>query len=214
MGKIEKEGLRDLVYRELLDMIENSRFSPGARINVERVTEELGVSRTPVWQAVGLLEKEGLVRYIPNRGVFVNELTTDEAIELYSVREVLESMAAELAIDTITPETLDAMEKNLREQEIALENKDLLLYSKLDFTFHALVYNAANNKYLIEMLEILKMKMRPLLIHLEEILDILVQDHKSIYSAFKEHDKEKAVTGFRVHNRRMREKIIIERQKG
>ncbi|MEA5031253.1 MAG: GntR family transcriptional regulator [Sphaerochaeta sp.] len=213
MGRIEKEGLRDLVYKELLEMIENSRFTPGARITVERITEELGVSRTPVWQAVGLLEKEGLVRYVQNKGVFVNELTTTEAIELYMVREGLESMAAGLAIDNITAEILEAMEKNLKEQEIALENKDLILYSQLDFSFHAFVYNAANNKYLIEMLELIKKKMRPLLIHLEEILDVLIQDHISIYMALKQHDREKAIEGFHIHNQRMREKIIAERQK-
>ena len=212
MGRIEKEGLRDLVYKELLDMIENSRFLPGARINVEKVTEELGVSRTPVWQAVGLLEKEGLVRYIPNRGVFVQELTTAEAVELYMVREVLESMAAELAAERISSESLRIMEENLREQEDAYEKKDLTLYSQLDFSFHAVVYAAANNKHLIEMLEIIKKKMRPMLIHLEDILDVLIQDHKTIFQALQEHDKEKAILGFKIHNRRMREKIMAERQ--
>lgn len=213
MGRIEKEGLRDLVYKELLEMIENSRFTPGTRITVERITEELGVSRTPVWQAVGLLEKEGLVRYVQNKGVFVNELTTAEAIELYVVREGLESMAAGLAVDNISSEALEAMEKNLKEQELALKNKDLILYSQLDFAFHAFVYNAANNKYLIEMLELIKKKMRPLLIHLEEILDVLIQDHISIYTALKLHDREKAIEGFHIHNQRMLEKIIAERQK-
>lgn len=212
MGRIEKEGLRDLVYKELLDMIENSRFLPGARINVEKVTEELGVSRTPVWQAVGLLEKEGLVRYIPNRGVFVQELTTAEAVELYMVREVLESMAAELAAERISSESLRIMEENLREQEDAYEKKDLTLYSQLDFSFHAVVYAAANNKHLVEMLEIIKKKMRPMLIHLEDILDVLIQDHKTIFQALQEHDKEKAILGFKIHNRRMREKIMAERQ--
>lgn len=212
MGRIEKEGLRDLVYKELLDMIENSRFLPGARINVEKVTEELGVSRTPVWQAVGLLEKEGLVRYIPNRGVFVQELTTAEAVELYMVREVLESLAAELATGHIPQESFREMELNLQEQLIAYENKDLTLYSQLDFSFHAVVYAAANNKHLVEMLEIIKKKMRPLLIHLEDILGELIDDHRMIFLALQELDKERAKLGFQIHNRRMREKIVSERQ--
>lgn len=198
-----------MVYKELFDMIVNSRFLPGARINVEKVTEELGVSRTPVWQAVGLLEKEGLIRYIPNKGVFVQELTTSEAVELYMVREVLEVLAAELATGHISEESFQEMELNLQEQLIALEKNDLTLYSQLDFSFHAIVYAAADNKHLVEMLEIIKKKMRPLLIHLEDILEELIDDHRMILLALKENDQEKAKLGFQIHNRRMREKLCL-----
>ena len=90
MAKIKRQGLRDLVYRELHEMIENSRFSPGGRIVVEDLTKELGVSRTPVWQAIGLLEREGYLTYKPNVGVFMQEISPNDALDLYSVRGVLE----------------------------------------------------------------------------------------------------------------------------
>jgi DNA-binding GntR family transcriptional regulator len=210
MGRIEKEGLRDLVYKELHVMIENSRFSPGTRINVEKITEELGVSRTPVWQAIGLLEKEGLIKYIPNVGVFIQELTPSEAIELYSVREVLEAMAARLAVDNISTEALSKLEESLRDQRVAVETHDLVLYSKLDYTFHSLIYQASNNKYLIEMLDLIKKKMRPLVHQLETILDDLLVDHENIFKAFVQKDKKSAESHFKKHNQRMKEIIKME----
>ncbi len=117
-------------------MIENSRFTPGARINVEDLTLEMGVSRTPIWQAIGQLEKEGLLYSIPNKGVFMQELSPKEAVDLYSVREVLECMAAELASAMIDEGTIGRMEANLAEQRKAIESGDLVAYSKLDFDFH------------------------------------------------------------------------------
>ncbi len=212
MGRIEKEGLRDLVYKELHIMIENSRFSPGTRINVEKITEELGVSRTPVWQAIGLLEKEGLIKYVPNVGVFIQELTPSEAIELYSVREELEAMAARLAVDNISSEALSKLEESLQEQKIAVADHDLVLYSKLDYTFHSLIYQASDNKYLIEMLDSIKNKMRPLVHQLETILDDLLMDHEHIFNAFVQKDKKSAELYFKKHNQRMK-KIIKEEQK-
>ena len=97
MGTIAKQSLRDLAYQEIHEMIENSRFTPGARINVEELTLEMGVSRTPVLAGYRPAREEGLLYSIPNKGVFMQELSPKEAIDLYSVREVLECMAAELA---------------------------------------------------------------------------------------------------------------------
>jgi len=145
MGTIAKQSLRDLAYQELHEMIENSRFTPGARINVEDLTLEMGVSRTPIWQAIGQLEKEGLLYSIPNKGVFMQELSPKEAVDLYSVREVLECMAAELASAMIDEGTIGRMEANLAEQRKAIESGDLVAYSKLDFDFHFAVYKSTAN---------------------------------------------------------------------
>ena len=97
MPKIVSKKLSNKVYLVLKDMIANYRFKPGSRLNVEQLTKELGVSRTPVWEAVSRLEQEGLLETIPNRGVFMTVLTPQKSLQLYQVREVLESMAGGLA---------------------------------------------------------------------------------------------------------------------
>ncbi len=204
MAVIARQGLRGQVYDRLHEMIENSRFLPGARLNVEQLTAELGVSRTPVWQAIGRLEQEGLLRSVPNKGVYMVELSPEQALDLYSVREVLECMAAERAAERIDEGTLAAMQENLANQRVVVEAKDLVSYSKLDFDFHASVYRASGNDYLVEILSEIKKKMRPMVNHMTSVLEDLYQDHVAIVDALKRRDAHGAIEGFRTHNERMK----------
>ncbi|QQO07833.1 GntR family transcriptional regulator [Breznakiella homolactica] len=207
MAVIVREGLRDIVYKRLHEMIEDSRFVPGTRINVEQLTEEMGVSRTPIWQAIGKLEKEGLLVSVPNKGVFVKVLSPEESIDLYSVREVLECMAAELAAVHITGKTIDRMEKNLAEQREVIAAKDLVAYGRLDALFHESVYKASTNNYLIDILGDIQKKMRPMVMHMQDILNDLYTDHTILFNALKAGDPQAARESFRIHNERMKSLI-------
>ena len=117
VAKLVPVNLSERAYFRIKKMISDYRFSPGSRLNVEQLARDLGTSRTPIWEAVRRLEQEGLVKNIPNRGVFLVELTHEAAIELYTVREVLEGMAARLAVERISDKALDKMEMKLRAQE-------------------------------------------------------------------------------------------------
>jgi DNA-binding GntR family transcriptional regulator len=211
MAKISKQGLRDLVYTELHEMIENSRFSPGGRINVEDLTRELGVSRTPVWQAIGLLESEGYLTYRPNVGVFMQEISPEDAIDLYSVREVLECMAARLAAKNINEDQLTKLKVNLEKQKSIIEKKDSLTYSKLDFEFHSLIYEASMNGCLIDLLNTLKHKMKPLVCNISPIMDELYENHTEAYNALEKKDAQRAEKVFIQHNELMKNQIIVQR---
>jgi len=204
MAIANRQGLRELVYKELHDMIENSRFTPGMRINVEQLAAELGVSRTPLWQAIGQLEKEGLLRSVPNKGVFMQELSPAQAVDLYSVREVLECMAAELAARNLCGSDLEPLDRNLADQETVIARADLVGYSRLDFDFHAMVYRASGNAYLIDILNDIKKKMRPMVNHMVDILPDLYRDHLAALDAFRAGDAEAAREAFRIHNERMK----------
>jgi DNA-binding GntR family transcriptional regulator len=208
MAVIVRQGLRDQVYDRLHEMIENSRFLPGARLNVEQLTAELGVSRTPIWQAVGRLEQEGLLRSVPNKGVYMVELSPAQALDIYSVREVLECMAADLAAARIDDGALAAMEENLASQRAVVEARDLVAYSKLDFDFHATVYKASGNEFLVEILSDIKKKMRPMVNHMTSVLEDLYHDHVAMVDALKRHDARGAIEGFRTHNERMKALIL------
>ncbi|MBU1155699.1 MAG: GntR family transcriptional regulator [Proteobacteria bacterium] len=214
MPKLPREKLSNLAYQALKEMISNHRFQPGTRLNVESLAKEMGVSRTPVWEAVGRLEQEGLVKNIPNRGVFMDELTPQQALQLYEVREMLEGMAARLAAGNITPSGLKRMERNLENQERVVADGDLVGYSQLDFEFHAIVYEACGNPYLQELLETIKNKMRPLTTHLAPILPDLYDDHAKLLAALKAGDPEQAETAFRSHNQLMRGHIMQESRSG
>ena len=116
MAKVNRQNLSSQVYSILKEMIVNHRFHPGVRLNIEQLTKKIGVSRTPVWEAVQRLIQEGLLKSIPNRGVFMSELTPQMAIELYTVRGVLEGLAARLAAQNMDDKTIDKMNKSMKEQ--------------------------------------------------------------------------------------------------
>ncbi len=205
--QVSKERLSSQIYEILKDMIAVHRFEPGTRINVEQITKEVGASRTPVWEAIHRLIQEGLLENIPNRGVFMVSLTPSKALELYSVREVLEGLAARLAAQNVDDRMLKKMAKRLEEQRKVIDRSDLVGYSQSDFDFHALIYEASGNRTLQEMLEAIKHKMRPISLHIRPMLEDLFEDHRAILEALRQRDADKAEEAFRRHNRQMMDRI-------
>jgi DNA-binding GntR family transcriptional regulator len=210
MSKLRKEVLSSQIYRALKDMIANYRFSPGSRLNIEKLAKEFGVSRTPIWEAVRRLEQEGLLENIPNRGVFMVEMTLPMALHLYQVREVLEGLAGKLAVNNIDDKILKKMEKCLEDQRKVVEEDDPIGYSKLDFNFHAMIYGASGNPFLQEVLESIKNKMRPLVVLGKPSLKRGYEEHKMILEALRSKDMDRAKKALQQHNLGMQ----IEIQKG
>jgi DNA-binding GntR family transcriptional regulator len=210
MAKLVPVNLSERAYFKLKKMLADYKYSPGSRLNVEQLTRDLGISRTPIWEAVRRLEQEGLVKNIPNRGVFLVELTRMAAIELYTVREVLEGMAARLAVQRISDKALERMEKLVQEQEKIVAAEDLVAYSKSDFEFHANIYAACGNGILREMLESIKEKLRPIDVWITPILSELFNDHQMIVRAMRLRDALLAESAFREHNQRVLKQLHAE----
>ncbi len=207
--KVNKQRLSHQVYDILKNMILNHRFSPGARINVEQIAKEVGASRTPVWEAVHRLMQEGLLENIPNRGVFMAILTPKVAIEMYTVRQALEGLAARLAAQNANEKAIKKMMACLEKQAKAVEKEDLIAYSKLDFEFHAIIYELSGNQTLQEMLEAIKNKMRPIAMLINPILPELYKHHLKILEAIKNKDSVEAEKAFIEHNQCMIDQIKI-----
>lgn len=203
-GKLRKTTLKEQAYHAIEEMIASYRFSSGTWINVEQLAKEMGVSRTPVWQALRDLEKAGLVTHVRNRGIRMAEMTPDMAMDLYVVREVLEGLAARMAaerLDGRVPQELDAL---LREQYSIVQSCDLMAYSKSDFRFHQVLYDACGNWLLHELLANIKSRSRPLVCDIRSILPKLYEDHVLVVDALKRRDPVEAEERIREHNRRMR----------
>ena len=214
LTKIKKVNLNDQVYDILKEMIANYRFIPGSHLNLEQLTRDLGVSRTPVWDAIRKLEQEGFVKIEPKKGVLISELTPETAIELYTVREPLEVLAVRLAVERIDDQTFKKMAQCLKKQEKVIEDKDLIGYSRLDFDFHGLIYNSCNNRVLQEMLENIKNKSRPIAMLITPILPRLYHDHVEIFEALRQRDRGKAEKMIQDHCRNMLEKIKEDTENG
>jgi DNA-binding GntR family transcriptional regulator len=195
-------------------MIASFRFTPGKWINVEGLSKELGVSRTPVWQALKDLEKEGLVIHVPKQGIRMAQMTPQMALDLYTVRGILEGLAGRLAAEEISITSMRRLESILKRQHGIVEEKDILAYSKSDFEFHALIYASCGNWLLKELLENIKRRSRPFLCDITPILPDLYQDHVAVVNALKRRDPDGAEGIMKQHNEKMRRRIQQARYTG
>ena len=201
MVRIKKENLNLKVHNILKQMIDSGRFKPGQRINIEQITEELGVSRTPIWEAIRRLEQEGTVTNYPHCGVFVSVLSLKEAIDLIEVREALETLAARLAADRIDEEKIDMLEKELQKQKEIVKSLDMAAYAQADADFHRLIYESTGNSFLSDMLRNVHSRLRPIAIHVGTFISDFYEDHTRIVQALKERNHEDVEEGFRNHTK-------------
>lgn len=198
-----KQKLSEQAYRILREMITHYRFQPGARLNIEQLARDMEISRTPIWEAVHRLIQEGLLVGIPNRGVFIEDITREAALEIYTVREVLEGLAARLACQNINEKALARMEKSLKLQHDMTQKPDLVGYSKHDFDFHAVIYELSGNKFLQEMLDAIRSRTRSTSMDFIPLLQLSYQDHMAVLQALKARDAALAERSIRSHVRRL-----------
>ncbi len=205
--RLERLTLKKQAEKALREMIASYRFTPGKWINVENLSKELKVSRTPVWQALKDLEKEGLVTHTHGKGIRMAQMTPEMTDDLYTVRGLLEGLAAGLTAQTITSGALRRMESILAKQEQAVKQMDLLEYSDSDFAFHAILYESCGNWLLKELLENIKRRSRPFICDITPALVELYQDHKDVVEAFRQKDAIAAEMIMKTHNKRMQDHI-------
>ncbi len=142
------QPLREVVCETLRNAIVAGVLKPGERLMEIQVSEELGVSRTPVREAIRKLELEGFVVMIPRRGTYVSDLSIKDINEVFEVRTALDILAAGLAAERITADELEHMERLLVELGECIEQKDIDKIVQADSEFHDLLYSASRNKRL------------------------------------------------------------------
>jgi len=151
----EEVGLRNLsraefAYRQLLEAIRKQTLRPGDRIREDELSKMLGISRTPLRQALHQLQTRGLLEHAPSGGLVVPELSRQQVIDLYAMREILEGAAARLAALHAGPADIASMRGILKAFEAAAPDpRELARVSRL---FHASLYEAAHNSYLSQTL--------------------------------------------------------------
>ena len=140
--------LRELVCENIRQAIVDGTFSPGERLMEIQLADEMGVSRTPVREAIRKLELEGLVVMIPRRGTYVADISIKDITEIYEVRTSLDVLAAGLAAERITDEELAQLNRLLMEMSKHVANMDMDKLVELDTEFHNVLYTAARNERL------------------------------------------------------------------
>lgn len=152
---MKKPSLRDVAYTEMKRMILKGEIRPGEPIPEVSLSESLGLSRTPVREALRQLASEGFVNAMPRRGAFVANMSIGDVRDIFALREVLDCMAVSLATDRIPPEELDRFEALFRELLDGPDDTDTYEMTEIDVEFHQMVHEASGNKWLKEVLGLL-----------------------------------------------------------
>jgi DNA-binding GntR family transcriptional regulator len=141
--------LREVVSETLRDAIVSGVLKPGERLMEIQLAEELGVSRTPVREAIRKLELEGFVIMIPRRGTYVADLSIKDINEVFEIRTALDVLAAGLAAERITDDELELMERILVQIGEYVDKNELEPIVELDSQFHDILYRACRNDRLV-----------------------------------------------------------------
>lgn len=184
--------LRDVVFQTLRQAILRGELKPGERLMEVHLAERLGVSRTPIREAIRKLELEGLVVMIPRRGAVVASITEKDLKDVLEVRRTLEILAGEVACERITPELLKELERAGEEFGGLKETEDVNRLAVADVRFHEIIYTATGNARLISILNNLREQMyRYRLEYLKDIgsRERLQREHQEIYIGIKNGDK-------------------------
>ena len=186
--------LRDVVFNTLRNAILKGELEPGEKLMDKKLSEKLGVSRTPIREAIRKLELEGLVVMTPRKSAEVARITREDLTDVLEVRRVLESLAIDLACRNITGEIIAELEDNLVRFDAAVKKNDITEIATTDVEFHEAIYKSTGNKRLIQILNNLREQMyryRLEYIKDKQTRENLVAEHRCIIDALKERDNTK-----------------------
>ena len=144
--------LREVVFDALREAIIDGVLRPGERLMESQLAGELGVSRTPVREAIRKLELEGFVVMIPRKGAYVAGISVKDIADVFEVRAALEALATVLAAERITEEELEELERILVRKAEIIEQQEIKLFIESDKKFHEILYRASRNQRLIQIL--------------------------------------------------------------
>ncbi len=147
--KLEGELLSQKVYRILKDAIVEQKLEPGMKLSETEIANQIGVSRTPVREALRELAVKGLAISTPNQGMVVSTIDIQDVKEVLQIRRVLEGLAASLVTEIITDEEIQRLEEIISEMEHFVRTEEVLYFSKMADQFHELMFKVSGNKRLL-----------------------------------------------------------------
>jgi DNA-binding GntR family transcriptional regulator len=206
-----RKPLGGQVYEKLKRAIVHGELKPSSRIVETRVAEALGISRTPVREAIHKLEREGFIRQDPRGGFFVVGLTLADIEETFGIRSVLESYAARLAALKHRPEDLSLLERKLEEYEAHLDRGDLASLPRINTEFHDLLYGLSRSPRLIRMISDLRdqiYRFRKAILSVEEMARTSNHDHKEMLALIRKRDGEGVEAIVRAHILKGQEAVV------
>lgn len=212
--------LRDVVFNTLRQAILTGELKPGERLMEIHLANRLGVSRTPIREAIRKLELEGLVTMIPRRGAEVAQITEKSMNDVLEVRRALDALCVELACDRIEARALESLKEACDNFEQAVRTRDIKKIAREDVALHDIIVQATDNHRLIQLVYNLSEQMyRYRFEYIKDVSqhDRLVEEHRIIYNAIVSKDKETASRAAKMHidnqEKAIMRQIRLEREK-
>ena len=194
--------LRDVVFKTLRQAILRGELEPGERLMEIQLAERLGVSRTPIREAIRKLELEGLVLMIPRKGAEVAKISESNLRDVLEVRRSLEELAIDLACQRMTPEELEELKVTQEKFALAIKNGDAMQIAETDERYHEIIYDSTKNARLVQILNNLREQMyryRLEYIKDEDKRQVLLIEHERILKAISLRHVQEAKQAIREH---------------
>ena len=188
--------LRDVVFNTLRQAILRGELPPGERLMEIQLANKLGVSRTPIREAIRKLELEGLVLMIPRKGAEVADITEKSLRDVLEVRRALEELSVKLACERMTEEEIVELKEAERAFEAALNCGDVTKYAEADVKFHDIIYRTTDNERLIQLLYNFREQMyryRVEYLKNESSHETLLEEHERIIEMIEMRDVKRAI---------------------
>ena len=205
------QPLRDVIFETLRKAIINGEIKPGERLMEVSLAEQMGVSRTPVREAIRRLEAEGLVTMIPRKGTHVSEVTVIDIMDVLEVRAALDKLATGLAAKNINPNQIKCVE-NIHKQFINyVEKHNIEAAIRKDIEFHDIIYSISGNPRLVAVSSSLReqiYRFRVMYMSDTIIAENVGQEHAEMLDALRNNEEKKAAELAEEHIRHQMETII------
>jgi DNA-binding GntR family transcriptional regulator len=213
MQKINPSNLSlvNQAYQELKRIILEHQVPLGGKLNEGELAVALGISRTPVREAINRLQKEGLVEIYPQKGAFVVQLTEKDILELFLIRENLEGLAAYLAAERIDENHLARLTSCIQGFCEPFGEKDIKRYAKEDFKFHQTIVMLSDAQRLINLISTLYDHIRIFRLTtmgLSDRMKTSLEDHRLLIEALHKRDPEESEQRMRLHIRHVRDGVM------
>jgi DNA-binding GntR family transcriptional regulator len=204
------KGLTEWAYEMIKELILTLQVAPGTQLQIENLAEQMGISRTPVREALLRLEQEGLMRVVPRVGVFVTDTDKRDLEDLYELRELLESRATEEATKILTEDDLNHIDHLLEASESAIEEGNVDKFLETEIAFHAILTEHARNRRLVGIMDSLRdltYRWRILSLQSLENIRLSLIEHQNIAKALRQKDSALAGKLMGDHIRAARDRI-------
>lgn len=204
--------LRDVVFNTLRDAILTGKLVPGERLMENQLAEKLGVSRTPVREALRMLELENLVELVPRKGAQVLDMSEKDIINILEVRSALEGLATSVACKKMSKEDLQQLKNMEVDFEKAVAENDVEHFVDIDEDFHDLIFAATENDKLVNIFRNLRIQLYRYRMaqakNNETSMSTIVAHHRSIIRAIENHDGEEGASIAQGHIKYQTESIL------